>query len=176
MNETQWSEYTEQDGTNYQELRFQLDTDDVLFTEGTHFSEDENNLFHIRAKDRDYNGTKVLYIEELQSDWAQTGRDAGFLTEKTKNDYKEILNKLNTYREELEKLRVVKKESVRDNEFYSEVGIRGNSIKDFRDEESEYFTGVAYNKMKRLSDKANEGGNNKRESYRYKELCFWFVK
>ena len=98
MNETQWSEYTEQDGENYQELRFQLDTDDVLFTEGTHFSDDENNLFHIRAKDRDYNGTKVLYVEELQSDWAQKEENNIY-----REDKKMTIKNKHTYREELEK-------------------------------------------------------------------------
>ena len=76
--DTRWSDRVEPDGKNYQELRFQLDDDEVKFTEGVHFSDDENNLFHIRTTDRDYNGEKVLYVEELQSDWGQTGRDTGF--------------------------------------------------------------------------------------------------
>jgi hypothetical protein len=104
--DTRWSDHVEPDGENYQELRFQLDDDEVKFTEGVHFSDDENNLFHIRTTDRDYDGEKVLYVEELQSDWGQTGRDRGFKPEKKEekilNDKvttirKELKNKLNEY-------------------------------------------------------------------------------
>ena len=39
-----------------------------------------NEVGHIRVKDRiGPNGEKVLYVEEVQSDWAQQGRDQGFL-------------------------------------------------------------------------------------------------
>ena len=78
---------TETGGTNYQELRLALDKDETLFTEGVHFPEDKNNIFHVRTTDRVYDGTqdegvpkpeKVLYVEELQSDWAQRGRNKGF--------------------------------------------------------------------------------------------------
>ena len=78
--ETKWSEYTVPGGKNYTEYRFQLDPDNKeLFQEGTHFEDDVNNIFHIRTTDRDGpNGEKVLFVEELQSDWAQTGRNYGF--------------------------------------------------------------------------------------------------
>ena len=78
--ETKWSEFTVPGGKNYTEYRFQLDPDNKeLFEEGTHFEDDVNNIFHIRTTDRDGpNGEKVLFVEELQSDWAQTGRNYGF--------------------------------------------------------------------------------------------------
>ena len=38
-----------------------------------------NVLAHVRVNDRtDAEGGKVLFVEELQSDWSQTGRDRGF--------------------------------------------------------------------------------------------------
>jgi hypothetical protein len=44
----------------------------------SHFYE-ENVLAHVRFDDRtDANGNKVLFIEEIQSDWAQAGRKRGF--------------------------------------------------------------------------------------------------
>ena len=97
--DTRWSDYVEPDGENYQELRFQLDDDEVKFTEGVHFSDDKNNLFHIRTTDRDYNGDKVLYVEELQSDWGQKGRDKGFKPEK--KEEKILKDKLTTSRNKL---------------------------------------------------------------------------
>lgn len=47
---------------------------------GGHYAE-QNLVVHARVSDRtDNNGKKVLYIEELQSDWGQRGRDDGFFT------------------------------------------------------------------------------------------------
>jgi hypothetical protein len=40
---------------------------------------DEPNIIsHLRLNERDYNGKKVLFMEELQSDWAREGRSKGF--------------------------------------------------------------------------------------------------
>ena len=47
---------------------------------GGHYAE-ENLVVHARVSDRaDTSGKKVLYLEELQSDWGQRGRDDGFFT------------------------------------------------------------------------------------------------
>ena len=52
-----------------------------------HFNED-NVLLHLRLNDRiDANGKKVLFIEELQSDWHQKGRKDGYAGF-NKKDYK----------------------------------------------------------------------------------------
>lgn len=49
-----------------------------------HWNQQPNVLAHVRLTDReDLNGNKVLFVEEIQSDWAQEGRDRGF-----KTDYK----------------------------------------------------------------------------------------
>jgi len=50
----------------------------------THFDE-FNPLFHIRTKDRiSSDGRKILYVEELQSDWGQRGAGRGFKLEGSK--------------------------------------------------------------------------------------------
>ena len=88
-----WPEYTLDGGTNYQEFRVLAENtgrrgDEKLFHEGIHFDEDWNRLFHVRTKDRIVGGIteaddkKVLYVEELQSDWGQKGRKSGFKDEK----------------------------------------------------------------------------------------------
>jgi hypothetical protein len=82
---TQWSEYQEPGGENYQEIQFTLASDELpvgskaaeIDYESPHFEnpDSDNMIFHIRATDRTTpDGKKVLYIEELQSDWAQRGR------------------------------------------------------------------------------------------------------
>jgi hypothetical protein len=51
------------------------------YTSG-HWHGHANVVAHIRVKDRvDSNGRKVLFVEEIQSDWAQQGRKAGFAPE-----------------------------------------------------------------------------------------------
>ena len=75
---TSWGEQTLDGGDNYQEIRLSL-PGDQRFKEFIHFPDDINNIFHIRTKDREGpNGEKILYVEELQSDWAQQGRKKGF--------------------------------------------------------------------------------------------------
>ena len=76
--DTSWGQYTLDGGDNYQEIRLSL-PGDQRFKESIHFPDDINNIFHIRTKDREGpNGEKILYVEELQSDWAQQGRKKGF--------------------------------------------------------------------------------------------------
>lgn len=43
----------------------------------SHFDE-PNILAHVRFNDREVNGERVLFIEEIQSDWAQQGKKKGF--------------------------------------------------------------------------------------------------
>jgi hypothetical protein len=94
--DTQWSDHTVPGGENYTEYRFQLDPDaKELFSEGTHFPDDLNNIFHIRTTDRaGPNGEKVLFVEEIQSDWAQTGRSEGFMDQKAIDESQAALKSL----------------------------------------------------------------------------------
>ena len=76
--DTRWSEYTVDGGENYREIRYRL-AGPEKFREGSHFPDDVNNVFHARVTDRvDTKGNNVLFVEELQSDWAQQGRRSGF--------------------------------------------------------------------------------------------------
>jgi hypothetical protein len=44
----------------------------------THHWDQENILAHIRVNDRYADGNKVLFVEEIQSDWGQEGKKKGF--------------------------------------------------------------------------------------------------
>lgn len=74
----QYEQYTLPGGENYRELLFTLpDIGGREFTEG-HFGE-KNVFAHTRFKDRiDAEGRKVLFLEEVQSDWHQQGRERGY--------------------------------------------------------------------------------------------------
>jgi len=82
-----YEDYTLPGGDNYRELLLTFDqnlsSDSRLFNKmgndyfGPHY--DEGNIIsHIRTKDRMYGNKKVLFIEEIQSDWGQQGRKQGF--------------------------------------------------------------------------------------------------
>ncbi len=51
---------------------------------GPHFTDHPNILAHVRFNERtDADGNKVLFLEELQSDWHQAGRKQGYKAEMT---------------------------------------------------------------------------------------------
>ena len=59
---------------------------------GSHYSE-KNIVAHVRMNDRvGPNGEKVLFVEEVQSDWAQQGREKGFKTGKDNSARIEEIN------------------------------------------------------------------------------------
>ena len=65
------------------------------FREGVHFPDDINNVFHIRTKDRKGPmGEKILYVEEVQSDWAQQGRKQGFRSPEVEKQAQEAARQL----------------------------------------------------------------------------------
>jgi hypothetical protein len=61
----------------YREILLRLDHPDTLH-QSSHW-DDPNVIAHLRMQDRGPNND-VLHLEELQSDWAQKGRDEGFFT------------------------------------------------------------------------------------------------
>ena len=65
-------------GKNYKELLLTLPGEAKF--QSTHWDQ-LNVLAHVRFNERtDADGNRVLFIEELQSDWAQSGREYGFRT------------------------------------------------------------------------------------------------
>ena len=94
--ETRWGEYTLDGGENYQEARLSLPSKGKeRFREGVHFPDDINNVFHIRTKDRKGPmGENILYVEEVQSDWAQQGRKQGFRSPEVEKQAQEAARQL----------------------------------------------------------------------------------
>jgi len=79
---TKFSEWTLDGGDNYREIPVVLSGPAAKKVEfdfyGTHWP-DANVIYHLRTNDRqDVDGNNVLFVEEVQSDWAQAGRDKGF--------------------------------------------------------------------------------------------------
>jgi hypothetical protein len=94
---TMYSKYQLGNGTNYQEFIIDAPQNSRNKYESPHWdSEDyEDVLLHTRTQDRTTTeGKPMLYVDEMQSDWHQEGRDKGYRT-------KEIQAKM----DELDKLR-----------------------------------------------------------------------
>lgn len=74
-----WSRYKVPGGENYREVLLTLpDAGPEKFSYNTHFDQ-KNILAHVRMTDRvDAEGRKTLFVEELQSDWHQQGREKGY--------------------------------------------------------------------------------------------------
>ena len=72
-----YGKYQLSGGTNYRELLFKLPGS---VYRSTHFGDDGQGLMaHARVSDRlGPNGEKILLVEEVQSDWHQAGRKAGY--------------------------------------------------------------------------------------------------
>jgi hypothetical protein len=70
--------------TNYREVlttlpdKYKLSDKDWYYK--SHYDE-PNILVHTRVNDRNINGKKTLFVEEIQSDWHQAGRKSGYSNE-----------------------------------------------------------------------------------------------
>lgn len=78
-----YDKYTVQGGENYRELLLTLPERDGAPFKQQHFPDQPNVLAHVRLKDRILpDGRKVLFVEEVQSDWHQQGRRNGYFDPK----------------------------------------------------------------------------------------------
>ena len=104
MDSTAFSDYQEPGGEDYKELLLTLPRDQARFY-GNHFHS-ENIVAHVRFNTRtDADGNKVLFLEELQSDWAQGGKKQGFSTPKSIRAIKLLEEAVQTARERQQSLK-----------------------------------------------------------------------
>lgn len=75
---TQYHDYASDSGTDYRELLLTVPGFDANY-ESSHWDGVDNPVAHVRFSTRENrDGKPVLFVEEIQSDWAQQGRDRGF--------------------------------------------------------------------------------------------------
>ena len=97
MSSPRWSQYKLDGGTNYREIVFTLPNS--TYTNRAmkvHWGQDaEGVLVHARIQDFDVNGKKMLFIEEIQSDWHNEGNKVGYAKNLLPTEIKRIaeLNK-----------------------------------------------------------------------------------
>lgn len=79
---TYYSQYTLPGGENYREMLISVPTEGKPYVPA-HFSdqvpEGHNLIAHVRYNDREIDGQKTLFVEEIQSDLHQEGRKKGYI-------------------------------------------------------------------------------------------------
>ena len=90
---TKYEDYSLPGGSNYREILLRMPHDAQRAKEFSDPSsghwDQPNVLAHVRAKDRTGpNGEKILHLEEIQSDWHQQGRDRGYATPESLQQFK----------------------------------------------------------------------------------------
>jgi hypothetical protein len=86
--------------------------EDRAMYRSNHWKEDPNVLAHMRVQDRiGPNGEKILHVEEIQSDWHQTGRVKGYKpadyveqSNALEKEFKDLVNKRGELRREAERI------------------------------------------------------------------------
>ena len=121
---SKWGEYTLDGGKNYREITFKLpnSTYSNPAMQG-HWGEDAKGILaHARVQDFEVDGKKMLFIEEIQSDWHNEGNKRGYIAkndadvrakrQELENYIKSRLGKENSA-EEIAKLREARAEYIR---------------------------------------------------------------
>ena len=115
MSSPRWSQYKLDGGTNYRELVFTLPNS--TYTNRAmkaHWGQDaEGVLVHARIQDFDVDGKKMLFIEELQSDWHNEGHSKGYSTK----EYEDAVGSHDKLYNEYKKLDLAFHKYVRSNDF-----------------------------------------------------------
>ena len=120
--------------TNYREVLTTLPDKHKLSDKDWYYKshyDEPNILVHTRVNDRNINGKKTLFVEEIQSDWHQAGRKSGYESEAApfkqeyeqkledwRNFIKEEATKMNLNVESLNKLSESTLDSFATNEMY----------------------------------------------------------
>jgi hypothetical protein len=90
---------------NYREILLTLPRVAGEFKKDVHFRGQKNFFAHARVSDRiDLNGKRTLFIEELQSDWHQQGREYGYQDKETRSRIEALTQEINALTKERDAL------------------------------------------------------------------------
>ena len=103
---TNWQQYKLKGGTNYREVLFRLPgatySNDAMYT---HWKDRSGVLAHARVQDMDTAEGKMLFIEEIQSDWHNEGHKSGYSSEADVERISEIEDEIAQILTEKDKVR-----------------------------------------------------------------------
>ena len=91
---TKYDEFKMDGGTNYRELLFKMPGSDYSNQSMKVHWGDENTgvLAHARMQDFNVDGKKMLFIEEIQSDWHNAGQKQGYVTKEANQQIAKMEN------------------------------------------------------------------------------------
>jgi hypothetical protein len=115
---TRWSEYKLDGGENYREIVFTMPNSTYTnrAMKGHWGDEAEGVLAHARIQDFVVNGKKMLFIEEIQSDWHNEGHSKGYSTK----EYEDAVDSHDKLYNEYKKMDLAFHKYVRSNEFMTD--------------------------------------------------------
>ena len=127
--------WVEEGGSNYRENLLQIPKFEGMtkeFVKQGHFDQ-PNIAVHSRTKDRNTESgvNDVLYVEELQSDWGQTGRKVGFEGSMSEEESYRLSRQMDEYRPLMRRYTNEIKDYLR-NHFGEGVEYTYNDIRDLR--------------------------------------------
>ena len=86
--DTKFSKYTMPGGENYREVLLTLPENKGEEYKSSHWEDSPNVLAHFRLNDRTGpGGERILFVEEIQSDWHQDGRKEGYGPQETEEEF-----------------------------------------------------------------------------------------
>ena len=94
---TRWSQYKLDGGGNYREIVFTMPNSSYRNQMmGVHWGDEaEGVLVHARIQDFEVNGKKMLFVEEIQSDWHNEGHKDGYREDAKLKELQELEAKTN---------------------------------------------------------------------------------
>lgn len=118
MSSPRWSEYKLDGGENYREIVFTMPNSSYSNRAmRVHWGQEaEGVLVHARVQDFEVNGKKMLFIEELQSDWHNEGHSKGYSTK----EYEDAVESQDELYNKYKKLDLAFHKYVRSNEFMTD--------------------------------------------------------
>ena len=124
-----YSDYQLPNGENYREVLIQYPDAKGTYS-SSHFDE-PNILAHMRVNDRVIDGKKTLFIEEIQSDWHQSGRKKGYAEQLTEERKMEIRLAMDEIDRQNKLLNEERKLQIDDEQVFNELSekMRENSEK-----------------------------------------------
>ena len=130
-----------------------------VFLAPHHWGSEPNVIAHARINDRDVGGAKTLFIEEVQSDWHQQGREKGYNVEEpryvVRNDVSGNTSERFRTMEEADAFRNTLPSGVRERTVISQLPRKTSGVPDAPLKSTPAWAGVV---LKRLIREAAENG------------------
>ena len=176
---TRWFDYKLDGGTNYREIIFTMPNSSYSNQMmRTHWGEDaEGVLAHARIQDFDVNGKKMLFIEEIQSDWHNAGHKEGYeadITDEERAEFIKLKKDITSLKEQHEKIHNEKmsldvarfrEEKISADEYFEKATVLNNKL-----EKITAKLNRTINKRGKIGDKIRKAAPNAPFSNTYHEF------